>query len=226
MLQKSSELAYWLGIVQTDACYNEYTDKSNGKIKYRIVMEVTKSLPMLEKFSELSQKLFSRKAKICKKKKGSYEAKIYIKEYLSDFSELNMSFSNISKIPNWITESMEYFGAYLAGVIDGDGSASTRRPKYPQCFVRITNGIEPTELRKHIINNFNCGASIRFERGKSILNGREINGEWYTLEFCVSSKNYKLVNDYVLPWIVMPHKKDKIQTFLKSRSYIKPRVGS
>ena len=53
MLEESSELAYWLGIVQTDGCYSIYFDKKRQRHRYMIIMGVTKSLPMLRRFQEI-----------------------------------------------------------------------------------------------------------------------------------------------------------------------------
>ena len=223
MLTKTEELAYWLGIVQTDGCYNEYFDKKKNRVVYRIIMNVTKSLPMLVKFQEINRKLFNRKSNIYKKTTGSYESKIYVKEYLDEFNKMDFHFKDISKIPSWITENLEYFGAYVAGIIDGDGHILIRRPACPQCLVSITSGIKPEELKKIVMHKFNCSVNITTEEGISFISGREIVGHWHTLEFYISSKNSNLIEKYILPWIIMPHKKEKIERFLKERQYNKPR---
>tara|TARA_Y100000310_G_C20682751_1_gene816985 strand:- start:684 stop:1247 length:564 start_codon:yes stop_codon:yes gene_type:complete len=176
-----------------------------------------KSIEMLERFKMLSKQLFNRNTKIFKNKRGYYEAKIYVNQLLSLFEGLDLNFSGLSAPPDWITET-SLFGAYLAGIIDGDGNIHIHRPKYPQCIIRITSGRPSTELMLLIKQTLGCAASISSRQNTSYLNGRKISGIGYILQFCVSKKNIEELETYVLPWISIRHKRHKLSKFI---SYFK-----
>jgi len=214
-IEKSSALAYWIGIVQTDGYLKKYLDKTGGykRFKYFIVMHVVTSLPMLKRFQKISLRLFNRKAKIHKFKKG-WVCKIGVTKLLPFFEELDINFSKPPKPPSWCLERPGFFGAYLAGIIDGDGTVDIKRPRYPQCAIQISSDQLPIDLKKAIKNCLNCGVNNFYRERWANIDGRFIYSHENRTEFYLSSKNYLFFQGYVLPWISLHHKRYKISTFV------------
>jgi hypothetical protein len=212
-IQTSEELAYWIGVVQSDGSFKKYLKKDRGRFRYEISLGVShQSLPMLKKFQKLSKKIFNRNAKIFKlRNKNRWDFAIGIQSLLDTFKNLDIKFSDPPVPTKWVTENLLLFGAYLAGIIDGDGSIRIKRKKYPQCMVKITSGKSQNELANSIRNFLNCAVSITPYRGDRMLNGKIITGKWYELEFLVSSKNYKFVSSYILPNLTIVHKKEILE---------------
>lgn len=114
-------------------------------------------------------------------------------------------------------EDFRLFGPYLAGLIDGDGDIRIKRPKYPQCAVRISTGKKPQELAEVIRKMLRCSVYVEKKTQLKFLEGRKFFGTCYRLEFLISSKNLDIVQRYILPNITIKHKKDKLQHFIDSR---------
>lgn len=215
----SENLSYWVGVVQSDGCLKTYFDKSKSNLKHLISFNVAKkSLPMLEKFRDISDTTFNRNAKIFKMHYSEiWNFRISVKELLETFEQLNISFGDPPRPPNWTLSNYSYFGAYLAGLIDGDGDIRIKRKKYPQCVIRISGGHNQHELKKAIEKIINCSVSIT-ERGRvSRINERLIVGKSFNLEFYVSKKNIVFIEKFVIPHITINHKRDKLQNYIKSR---------
>lgn len=108
--------------------------------------------------------------------------------------------------PSWIDHE-KFFGPYIAGVIDGDGSIRIKRPEYPQCYVDITSASEPEELRIAIENYLNCFSSFRH-----VKRGDE---SWYRLQFLVSKKNVEVIEKFVYPHIQIKHKREVLEKYFE-----------
>ena len=102
----------------------------------------------------------------------------------------------------------------MAGLIDGDGDVRIKRQKYPQCVIRITSGFSQDFLAKCIKKNLNCSISISFRKKESEYKGKIMKGSWYALEFYMSSKNEKFIKQFILPYINLPYKADKIRNYI------------
>jgi len=218
-IEASEELAYWMGVVQSDGCFSIINRKYRKESGYGISLGVgKKSLPMLYKFKELCKILFNRDSKINKSKnRESWNFKIGVKRLLPQFENLDISFKDPPKPPNLCINNPELFGAYLAGIIDGDGSIRIKRKKYPQCMIKITSGKSQNELAEFIRRFLTCAVSITFFEEERILNERVIHGKWYELEFLTSSKNYKFIKMHVLPNLTIPHKKERLKEYIMER---------
>lgn len=210
------ELSYWIGIVQSDGSFSKYLE--GKKERYRVSMGVgPKSINMLRRFVNSSQKLFWRKTKIWKMNdRDSYIAHISVNSILHVFENFSIKFGDPPTPPAWMKTNISFFGPYLAGVIDGDGDIRIRRPKYPQLAIRITSGKHPGVLTDSIRSILNCGVSISRQERYSVLQGRHIHGKCHVLEFVVSHKNIELFKKFVLPHILIPHKKSRIEQFMNS----------
>lgn len=207
-------LAYWVGAVQSDGCLKSYLDKNrNITMQYIHLYVGPKSLPMLVRFQQISSNKFDRHVKIFKsKKRNIFEAKIGVKKLINAnlFSELDIQFCDPPKPPRCLA-TPSLFGAYLAGIIDGDGNVNITRKKYPQCRIRIASSKKQIELRRAIIKNMNCGAYFTFRTRTAVLENRIISGSTWYLEFYVSKKNKDFFMRYIIPFISIHHKQKSIK---------------
>jgi len=215
-IEPSEELAYWVGVLQSDGCLTtrNYRDRKSQKI---VKVEVApKSLEMVKKFSQLSELLFTRKAKIFKLSSGKFKFSIGASQLIEIFEKLDIDAKDPPRPPFWVLDNYPKFGAYLAGLIDGDGDIRIKRPEYPQCALRITSGGVQTSLKKAIKELLKCGVSITYRSGTSMLDGRKIEGKWYDLEFVVSRKTRDFLEKFVLPKMTIKHKVQKLSEFLSN----------
>lgn len=214
---KTFETAYWIGVLHSDGkriCY--YIRKKNKRyLRWEIALEVgPKSFPMLERFVQIFESKFARKLKIHRLSNGKYKMGTSVKKLIETFEKLNIHFHG-TMIPLWISENHEFFGAYLAGRIDGDGDIrikGKRRPT-PQCVIRISDGSPQTELKSAIEKHLRCKVLITKRSVESVYKGRTIKGTWYPLEFLVSRKNVDFVMRCVLPNLTIPHKRLKLEKY-------------
>lgn len=214
----SKELAYWVGVAQSDGHLNLCKEKRKGKLIDRAKIQLgvaDKSIPMLEKFQRASQYIFKTPGCRCKNSKNSNIYEIRIKRHLETLKKLDITFFDPPKPPEWCLKNPKLFGAYLAGIIDGDGDIKLKRPKSPQGSIRITSGKKQEELTQAIRTILKCGCSCWEE---TRIKNNKLN-KWYVLEFYITYKNYKYIKKYLLPEIAMDYKKDKISNFIKTRIY-------
>jgi len=206
-IKPTKELAYLIGIIQTDGSFKKYIEKSRNVKRWIISMCVgKKSLPMLRKFQKLSKKLLNRKGGIFKSKiSNEWESKIRVNSLIKEFERLDINFGDPPTPPFWVKENEKLFGAYLAGIIDGDGNVRIKRKKYPQCAVRITSSEKQIDLKSTIEKILRCKVNITKDENA------------YDLEFYVSPKNYKIIKENVLPYITLKYKKDKLNSYINSR---------
>ncbi len=215
-VRPSSELAYWIGVVQTDGSLYKYSEKGRRMVRHMISFEVSKnSLPMLIKFKELSELIFKRKSGIWRTKRSSFAFHIRVTALIETFKSLDIKFKDPPRPSLWIVEKPEFLGAYLSGVIDGDGDVRIKRQKYPQCAIRISSGHTQTKLQDVLEKKLKCGTSISKVCKKSYLSGRVIEGSAYSLEFLVSSKTYEFFKEFILPYIQLNYKKMIIKEYIK-----------
>lgn len=218
----SEDLAYWIGVAQSDGAITRYIA---GKEKRE---EITfgvceKSLPMLEKFKDLSLSLFNRRSGIWKTKgKNEWRLHIGVKRLNNIFKELDITVSPLFIPPKWAIKNSKYFGAYLAGLVDGDGDIRIKRLKgSPQCIIRISTGVRQDTLENLIERNLKFGVcqNERFRSRRFVKSfGRFIKeSKWIEIEFCITSKNYKFISDFIIPHINLIYKKQKIINYINMR---------
>lgn len=217
-IEPSEELAYWVGVAQSDGCLYKYLDRGKT-VQFRIVFGVhLKSLPMLERFRDISKILLNRDGKIIKTKKVEWVYHIGVKSLLPYFDKLDIKFGKFIP-PAWTLEKSEFFGAYLAGIIDGDGTIGIKRPKYPQCLISITSGSVQVDLERAIKDIMKCSVFQMEHYQKRFIKtlGRIVEGKWWHLEFCVSSKTAEFVLEHILPHLQLEYKRKKLETFILER---------
>jgi hypothetical protein len=210
------KLAYWIGVAQTDGFIYKKR-KFPGKIAVCLAVN-KKSMNMLNKFRQYSRDIFGLYPKPFYDKTNDLIVFRMGATRLKDFfKKHDIDFSDPPNPPTWICKSKKYFGAYFAGVIDGDGDVRIKRKNYPQCVVRITSGKHQNELNDSILRNISCSTRITKTSRTSFLNGREINGTWYSLEFYVSKKNLDFFDRFIVEHMAIDYKREKIKKFIKNR---------
>ncbi len=226
-VEPSEDLAYWVGAVQSDGCLTKYTvkrDKYRDKREIRIELSFhisSKSLPMLEKFKDVSEKIFDRHAQIWKVSgREEYRFHITVKRLLPLFKLLDITLSSpFFTPPKWAFQEFRFFGAYLAGLIDGDGDIAVKRPKYPQCAITISSGSFQDILSKSITKILGCFVHQAKDFRISIMKdtGQIIRGTRHRLAFYVSSKTSRFILDFVTPHLQLEYKKKKLEEFIFRR---------
>ena len=215
-IEPSEDLAYWVGVAQSDGCLTRYTKKDD--VRSQLIIGVCqKSLPMLERFREISRKLLDRDSKIWRIRKERI-FHIGIKSLLEKFRESGIILSPLFIPPIWTIGKPRYFGAYLAGLIDGDGDIRIKRPKYPQCQIRICTGIWQEILQKQLVAIGLSTSQYKRHQEKFVKSlGRIIKGSWIELEFGVTKKSRIFIQDYVVPQITLIYKKEKLLSFIEKK---------
>ena len=205
---------YWIGLVQSDGCFRKHF--TNKRTSYHYVVDISSiEKDHLKKFQEISLNVLNRKVKIHRMKyRNTYDIRIGVSRLIPLFTNLNIRFDDPPQPPHWIAENMEFFGPYLAGIIDGDGDIRVSRKQYPQCKIRITSGKPQYQLRKTIKNLLGSGCCIYSEHRIAYLDGRRIEGTCYRLEFLVSKKNVQLIKNHILPWIALKRKQKIVRNFI------------
>ncbi len=218
-IEPSEDLAYWVGVIQSDGYLKKEKDnRYNGRIRYYAKVGVVKSIPMLRKFRSISKKTLGRTNTFWKNKKTGYiEFKIGINKLLPVFRKLDIKFSDPPEPPKWCLDNPSFFGAYLAGVIDGDGNITIKRPEYPQCSIRIFSGSEQRELKNSIEKMMKSKVHISKTTRLKTFRGRRFYGTCYTLETYASMKNAEFILSYVCRHIAMRYKRIKLKKFLEKR---------
>jgi len=100
-------------------------------------------------------------------------------------------------------------------LIDSDGDVATKRPSYPQCMVRITSGASQKELRELIIRYFKCGSYIADSEYFAKKWGVMVIGK--RVQFYVSPKNFEIIERFILPYLSIKRKREKIKKYIKLR---------
>ena len=214
---KNPRIAYLVGVFQTDGYYYIIKTK-DGKVFHKFCITGRyKSQPMVEECARIYNEEFCRNVSIYRKN-GYFIFKASINTLLKVFKKLQILPKKLA-VPSWILDNDECFGAYLAGLIDGDGNVCIKRKLYPQCRVRIINGDLNglIKLSSVIEKKLKCSTTIRKKVRITSINGKAVIGKAYDLDFYVSKKNLDYFKIYVLPFIKIKHKRKVINHFCKFR---------
>jgi len=208
------DFAYWVGLVQSDGSFRK---KVYGKKISHLICFASKDRILVESFQKISADFLNRHAKIfSRSNQDIWFCEIGVARLLNLFESLDIKFTDPPIPPEWVKENPKLFGAYLAGVIDGDGNIRIKRPKYPQCAIRISSGTPQIELRNSIIELLGCSAWITKKHQRALFKkeNRMIEGTSYDLEFVVSSKNINFIKLNILPNIRLIRKSEPLGTFI------------
>lgn len=215
----NKDLLYWLGVMQSDGRLEFYTDRRGKKNLSARIYTSRKSIAMVTKVAKISKAVLGRTSKIFfMRSRPDISHHVGFRKLLPDFIDLDMKVSDPPKPPIWIYGNDVFIGAYLAGLIDGDGDIRIKRKKYPQCAIRITSSKAQSGLRKMITSALACSVSINHMKRRVFIkqSGKFVDGEYYVLEFLVSSKNKEFVENYILPEISLKWKREKLAKFLEN----------
>ena len=213
------KLAYWIGVVQTDGFLHLKKKSKNSDLRTLFVTVGVgeKSLNMLNKFRQYSEDLFGLNPKtFYDKRSKNHVFRMGVTRLKDFFEEKKIDFSDPPKPPKWITDNKKLFGAYLAGVIDGDGDIRIKEEN-SVCLIRVSSGCEQNELKTAILRNLRCGVHICKRSSIRTLDGREIRGTWFELEFGVSGKTYEFLRNFVIDHIAIDHKSNRLRNFIENR---------
>jgi len=208
----NQNFSYFVGAIQGDGSRWDFFDKKMNYMRNGLSFNSIDFI-LVKKMSFIMNKAFKRKTNVYHKKDGSFGFTTSIKTLLKTFQSLEIDFKDPPKPPSWILKNIKFFGPYLAGVIDTDGSVCIKRKKYPQCKIKIISGHPQVELKSSIEKILNCKASIE-DSGKIMKS----TGKWYPgfdLVFLVSSKNNEIFRKYIVPHIQLERKKNIIELYLK-----------
>ncbi|MCD6522559.1 MAG: hypothetical protein J7K68_02325 [Candidatus Diapherotrites archaeon] len=196
--------------MQTDGSISLYHNKKPREWDvWRISLVVSrKSLPMLKRTVKIFTDIFHRKVTIFHNSRGYYGFQTSINTLLPFFEQLDVSFRGPPSPPSWIVGGKRLFGAYLAGVIDGDGHIKLKRPEYPQCEISISSEEPQYNLKTAIEGKLKCTVRINRVEKSSRQSG------WYLLSFYVSKKNILYIRKYVLPMIEIHSKRERLKSFI------------
>ncbi len=219
MIRKTAELAYLIGVMQGDGSLYKYTTMNGGKRKPQVrhvLMLNAMDLEMVRRCRDLFFNVFGRNRRICRRSSGIYSISYCVKTLLGDFKQLDIIFRDPPVPPNWIKNKRRFFGPYLAGLIDSDGSVCIKRPAYPQCSIKITSGHRQRKLKETIRKILRCGVFI--EKQQQFNKYWKIHTLSFHLRFVVSLKNMDFFGEYVLPWMTIPRKRNVIARYIQRRA--------
>ncbi len=195
-------LSYLIGVLHSDGYIYCFNDRKKNKKYLRLRLAVAESsLRMAVKFQRILLNSLGKNVNIRKDRKRN----LYTLE--TSVNRLGKTFQRWKeKIPEEIKQDITLFGAYLGGLIDGDGHIKIKNNIkdriVPQCVIIIASS-SPLEDVKRLVEKF-FGCKVHFEydhqsRGVSTC-------------FYVSNKNISLIESYVFGNLSLKH---KIETLFK-----------
>jgi len=212
---EDGRFAYWVGLTQADGSLKS---RRNGSVSLEIEV---KDKILAEAFRDACNKFFGKDLKVFRRTDGRWCCGMGVKKLLKAFESLDLEFKDPPSPPLWFEQNMHLFGAYIAGVIDGDGNIRIKRPEYPQCVVRVTSGSKQSKLLESLSRIMRCAVTST-KRRRTVFYDKEsrfIDGTWYDLEFLVSSKNMSFMKSFVLPFILLKRKQRKIENYIRFKEH-------
>lgn len=200
----NEDIAYFIGVLHSDGCVYNFHDKEKGLVRRLNLTVAEKSLPMAKKFQEILEKYFYRRINIRKR----HNLNLYVMQ--TSINKIYFIFKNWKKgkIPKKIKENKFLFGAYLAGLIDGDGHIKFKKNKdriLHQSYVSISDERKSIILKNLIKKYMKCGAHIYEYKKKNC----------YDTCFYITYKNSMFLEKFVLPHLTIPYKIEKINNYNK-----------
>jgi hypothetical protein len=201
----NNNVAYFLGVLHSDGCIYTFNNKVTNRKQIRINLGVGKrSIPMSKKFAQIFLSSFGRTVNIRKvPNKESYVIQTSINRLWYLFKNWNNE-----KIPIEIQKNKILFCTYLAGLIDGDGHIKIKNNIdriLPQCRVRISSSHPLIPVGNLIKKYLNCAVHYYYVKTENSVDTC----------FYVSKKNIYDVKKYVIANMVLPHKIDRFNEYLK-----------
>ena len=202
------DISYFLGVLHSDGCIYFFNDKKRNRKQIRLNLTVgKKSIPMASKFQRILCTHFNRTVNLRKiPNKEAYAIQTSVNRLWYIFK--NWTNQNI---PQEINDNCVLFGAYLAGLIDGDGFVqiknNTQDRIIPQCVIKISSSKPLEKVKSLIKDHFGCKPHFEYDKRSNTV----------STCFYVSKKNLNSMENYILPHIVMLYKAERLIKFLKMK---------
>lgn len=200
-------IAYFIGVLHSDGCIYVFNDKKRNRKQIRLSLMVgCKSIPMAIKFQKILLEYFGKTVNLRKiPNKNAYSIQTSINRVWHIFQH----WDNYN-LPDNIKNSKKLFGAYLAGIIDGDGTVKIKHNKdrvIPQYVVKIASDCPLQEIKFLIGRYLTCSVYFEYDHNKK---GNGVNTCFY-----LSKKNVDSVKHIVYPHIELLHKKERLEKYFR-----------
>ena len=202
-------IAYFIGVLHSDACIYVFEDKTQNRQVIRLSLQIgDKSIPMAYKFKQIFFDYFGRTVNLRKipNKPGHS-----IQTSINRIRHIIVPWDNY-KIPLEIKKTKSLFGAYLAGLVDGDGYIKSKKNQkdriLPQCVVRIASDRPLGVIKRLIEHHLDC--RVHFEYSK--------NSKCVHTCFYISKNNSAFITKYISPHLTIPHKIEALRSFLMMKN--------
>lgn len=208
-IRVDENLAYFIGVLQSDGCLYLFFDKKKNWKSIRLSLYVAqKSLPMSRKFKNMFREKFGRDVNIRKvPNKNLYAIQTSINSLYHIFSEWNEY-----KIPFEIKQDRKLFGAYLAGLIDGDGHIKIKKHQndraLPQGLIKIASD-RPLGILRALIRS-HAGCSVHFDYDR--------NSNGVCTCFYITKKSIPFIMRCVYPHLAMQYKMEALKEFSERKT--------
>ena len=115
-------------------------------------------------------------------------------------------------LPKSIQKNQRLFGAYMAGLIDGDGFIQIKNNSQhriiPQGIIKIaSNG--PLMTIKALVE-YHIGCKVHFEFDKR---SKAVDTCFY-----ISKKSINFIQEQIYPHIELPHKKERLKKYFRMKN--------
>lgn len=196
-MQNGSDYYYMLGVLHSDGCIYKF----KSKLRLNLTVGI-KSKNMIEKFTRIFNELYGR---TCSYRQSRVGSRLMLQTSINSISKKIKKNEDAIDLSNLL--DLE-FGAYLAGVIDGDGHIkvkSSKCRKNPQCMIRIFSDHFLVNLANEIEKRMGCKVHC-FKDKRSCC---------YETCFYVSSKNFHYMAQNVACNLVLLHKKERLDNHIR-----------
>jgi len=203
-MKVDKNIAYFIGVLHSDGCIYFFNDKKRNRTQIRLILQIgTKSIPMALKFQKILFDSFNRTVNLRKLPgRDAYKIQTSINKLWDIFQKWNTS------IPEEITTNACLFGAYMAGLIDGDGYVQIKNNikdrRVPQCVIKISSNEPLVQVRNLIRTHVGC--EVYFEPDK--------RSKCIDTCFYISKKSIDFAREHILPNLAMPYKIQAVKKFI------------
>lgn len=210
-IKMDQNLAYFIGVLHSDGCIYIFNDKKKDKLSIRLNLTIAdKSLEMAKRFKQILLYYFNRNVNIRKSNNNGLNV---IQTSINQIWSIVQHWQK-GQIPHEIRGDKVLFGAYLGGLIDGDGHIklknNTKDRVIPQCVIRISSDRQLDEVSYLVERYLAC--KVHFEHDR--------RGKGVDTCFYVSKKNVEFIESFISPYIFINHKKERLSNYiLKKRAY-------
>lgn len=205
----TEDIAYFIGVLHSDGYIYIFNDKKRNRRQIRIGLEISiKSITIGLKFKNILLNYFGKSVNL---RQRPNKTMLNLQTSINKFWNIFENWSN-GKIPEGIKNDKVLFGAYLAGLIDGDGYIQIKNNLkdrvVPQCVIRIASDCPLEDVKRLIENHIKCSVHFEFDRKSKGVN----------TSFYVSKKSIGFVKNYIYPHLVMPHKLHSLERFFNMKN--------